>query len=519
VFVAKDRESSNRLVAIKKVVVMDNDPDKKRLFQKESEIMKQLDHPHICKLLETYDQGKFMFFVMEYCAGQDVFDHIQDNDMIDEGTTADIIRQTASALRYAHSMGIAHRDIKPENVVFCNNDADCNDIKVIDWGVGYFFGSGRMTSAVGSMAYAGPEVLQASKGYTSACDAWSLGVMTYVMLCGKPPFWGNHKQQLRAMKKETYPISDETWQEVSVAAKDMVQKLLKAKPDQRLTMDEVLNHPWLTGSTQKTENKVSKKVLCNLKNFTHTSDFVSICVASVARQLDHNSLRDVHRVFSDMDENGDGVLELDEVKAGFQKILGDNSPDMLEIEAMFQKIDLDGSGKIDYSEFCAAGVGERCLMEEDVLWAAFKAFDVEDDDGQLTKDEIIKVLNNADVNEVWTKQVCDEAFADFDKNRDGKIDFDEWLQFMRQVAQRHKDASPTSPKEQELLIGLASASLDVARGRVAGLGQAMDILGELDAKPKSRSATLTRTFSENVGLECCASPRDKDSEEGHCILL
>jgi len=110
--------------------------------------MKELDHPNICKLLETYEQGRFMFFVMEYCAGKEVFDRIMDVGLIEEVSTAKIIQQTVSALLYAHTNGIAHRDIKPENIVFCNDDADCDLIKVIDWGLVFFFGQGRMSSAV-----------------------------------------------------------------------------------------------------------------------------------------------------------------------------------------------------------------------------------------------------------------------------------------------------------------------------------------------------------------------------------
>merc|ERR1719162_2540258 len=113
---------------------------------------------------------------------------------------------------------------------------------------------------------------------------------------------------------------------------------------------------------------IGKQVLSNMKQFSTTSQFFSLCVASVARQLDHKSLRDVHKVFSELDTNGDGVLELQEVKAGFEKMFGKNSEQLKDVEAMFSRLDLDGSGKIDYTEFCAAGIGERMSTEEDVLW-------------------------------------------------------------------------------------------------------------------------------------------------------
>lgn len=463
VFVAKDREMQNRMVAIKKVMVFDD--EKKKAFQKEVAIMKELDHPNICKLLETYEQGRFMYFVMELCEGREVFDRIMDHGQIEEKTTADIVRQSASALKYAHNRGIAHRDMKPENICFCTDDPKDNQIKVIDWGLGFYFGEARMSSAVGSLTYAAPEVLeaQAVEGYSCACDLWSLAVVTYVMLCGKPPFWGNFAEQLKRMKKETYPMSDSTWQAISRDAKDLIRGMLKCNPKERMPLDKVLNHPWLRNPCSYMGAGISRQVLANMRQFSNTSQFFSLCVASVARQLDHRSLRDVHRVFCDMDTNGDGVLELSEVKAGFEKIFGKGSKELDEVEEMFARLDLDGSGHIDYTEFCAAGIGERMSTEEHVLWAAFKAFDVQDDDGRITREEIKQVLRRADVNQFWTNQVCDELsnelFARYDKNGDGSLDFDEFLKLMREIAKRHKN--PLSPaqhsKEAELMETLERA--------------------------------------------------------------
>lgn len=82
------------------------------------------------------------------------------------------MRQSASALLYAHNRGIAHRDMKPENICFCSKDVTNQHVKLIDWGLGFYFGQGRMNSAVGSLTYAAPEVLEAKEkqGYTAACD-------------------------------------------------------------------------------------------------------------------------------------------------------------------------------------------------------------------------------------------------------------------------------------------------------------------------------------------------------------
>jgi len=410
VFVARDKRQQERKVAVKKMLIMDG--EQKESFEKEAQIMKDLDHPNICRLLELYQKGRFMYFVMELCEGKDVFDRMleQEEHSFGEPQAADIVRQVASALHYAHNVGIAHRDVKPENMVFVNKDPQYNHIKVIDWGLGFYFGDRKMKSSVGSLQYCAPEVLQAdswtagwtsgSSGYSPACDLWSLGVCTYVILCGKPPFWGRLNQQLKMMKKEKFPMEDQLWQAISPEAKDLVKSLLRVNQKKRLPLAKVLSHPWFTVQNLRAKElsvTVARQVLSNMKNFSNMGHFYSICVAAVARQLDSRNLHEVHKVFCNLDRNGDGVLTLEEVKEGFSFIYSPNSPEMRELEEIFRLLDKDGSGYIDYTEFCAAGVGERIFLEESALWGAFDAFDCGTHDGKITLDEIRRVLSNADV--------------------------------------------------------------------------------------------------------------------------
>lgn len=440
VFVAEDSLCPGRLVAIKKLPTPDE--SLKAAFKKEALIMKTLDHPAICKIMETYEKGHVMYIVMEYCEGGQVFDRITEDGLIEESITIDIIRQVVGALKYAHSKAVAHRDLKPENLCFCSKDPGNHRVMIIDWGVAFHFGLTRMRSTVGTVTYAAPEVRMdmGTAGYSSACDLWSLGVMIYVMLSGRPPFWG--KNQFRKMMAEEYPMSSPEWQAVSEDAKSLIRGLLKADPSQRLSIFEVAEHPWLREQTVRSDPAIALQVMSNMRQFSQASHLFSLGAASVARQLDHNGLRDVHRVFCDMDTNGDGVLEFSEMRVAFERVFGEESDALRDLEWVFRKLDMDGSGSIDYTEFCAAGIWKRMSIEEDVLRAAFKTFD-HVNDGRISKQEMQEILSNADVKRMWTREVCDEAveevMQEYDANGDGSIDFDEWVYLMRENAERcHK---------------------------------------------------------------------------------
>jgi len=304
-------------------------------------------------------------------------------------------------------------------------------------------------------------------------------------------------------------------------ASTLIKALLKVDPRKRLPMERVLAHPWLQSCQGSLEPVVMKEVLANIRQFSNVNQFFSICVASVARQLDHRSLRDVHRVFCNMDTNGDGVLELHEVKSGFEQIYGKDSEQFRDVEEMFKRLDLDGSESIDYTEFCAAGIGERASTEESVLWAAFKTFDVEDDNGKISTSEIEQVLQNADVNNVWSKEVCEDVAREIcemgDKDGDGSLDFDEWLKLMREMASRRKAPEapqpPTLARQDSKASKARQASIESAaeaklledlqqidgREGIKGLQKSYTILKALDANDNSRSTGMLNCFAGCFG--------------------
>eukprot|EP00929_Paragymnodinium_shiwhaense_P082432 TRINITY_DN43429_c1_g4_i2.p1 TRINITY_DN43429_c1_g4~~TRINITY_DN43429_c1_g4_i2.p1 ORF type:complete len:581 (+),score=86.71 TRINITY_DN43429_c1_g4_i2:156-1898(+) len=490
VYIAHDKLFGDRRVAVKQMPC--KSAEQKKVFAQEVEMMKQLDHPNICKLFETYDAGNMLYLVLDLCEGSEVFDRIKEHGKLSEQSTADVIRQVASALKYAHCRGVAHRDLKPENICYYSADPKSTEIKVIDWGLAINFGGlKRMKSAVGSQYYAAPEVLTTS-AYTEACDLWSLGVVTYVMLSGKAPFWGSESEQLANMYACSYPMRSETWQKTSLSAKNFIKRLLKPEPANRMTIDQVVAHSWLKEQLPPTDPEVATIVLDNMMRFSNTSYFLSIIVASVARQLDHRSLHDVHSVFRDMDANGDGLLELCEVKAGFEKLLGPESDHVKHVDTMFRQLDLDGSGRIAYTEFVAAAMSEQFLEKEEALWNAFRSFDCADD-GKITTAEICGILERTDVKKTWTPELCqraaEEIVQEFDTNGDGVIDFQEFVQVLRgQLAA----ARVSAPEEERQIL----SELDAA----ASIRRVPSTAAPFRKAERTVSSTLVRQLTDTVGL-------------------
>lgn len=296
-----------------------------------------------------------------------------------------------------------------------------------------------------------------------------------------------------------------------------IKQTLRKDPQVRLTIDKVLDHAWFKVAPRDSlKPDVQHEVLANLQQFKNNSVFFSLCVASVARQLDHSSLKNVHKVFADMDTNGDGVLELHEVKAGFERLFGKDSPQALQVEEMFEKLDLDGSGTIDYTEFCAAGIGEQMSTQRDLLWASFKTFDA-DNDGSVSKDEIIKVLREASVQKSWSKSVCDqvakEIMCTFDSDGDGNISFDEWLEMMQGAQVKQIDGG-VEPDQIKLTKTEDHLLADIERACQAGQSEeAYQLIRQLQDSRKSirdikanAPPGVLRGFTDRMASPCVGGP-------------
>uniref|UniRef100_A0A7S2QBT0 Non-specific serine/threonine protein kinase n=1 Tax=Zooxanthella nutricula TaxID=1333877 RepID=A0A7S2QBT0_9DINO len=292
------------------------------------------------------------------------------------------MRQVVAAVKYAHAHGIAHRDLKPENVCFCSSAAAASgfgDVKVVDWGAAFRFREAPMRTAIGSVAYSAPELSKPAEGYTEACDLWSLGVTAYVALCGKPPFWGDHQNQLRCMKDEQYPLDEAPWDKISGDAKGWVRSLLRADPAHRLAAAAALEHPWLKRPRGFARTPLcARDVFSTIRDSASYSATSSLFAALVAKQLDHQSLQQITKIFRDLDADGNGSLALGDLRRGFEEAFGADGVELRDVAAVFQHMNLAGTGSVGYTEFCAAALWRSDAISDEALRVAFREFDRND---------------------------------------------------------------------------------------------------------------------------------------------
>ncbi|KNC75699.1 camk/mapkapk/mk2 protein kinase, partial [Sphaeroforma arctica JP610] len=184
--------------------------------------------------------------------GGELFERIQKRSSFTEREAAELIKSVASAVQHAHSLNIAHRDLKPENLLFMNDTAEAT-ICLTDFGFAKECDQVLQTPCY-TPYYVAPEILQAehrkSGTYDKSCDVWSLGVILYILLCGHPPFYsegGGHISpgMKRRIRSGIYEFPEEDWKDISASVKDLIRKTLHINPDRRMTIDEIMRHPWI----------------------------------------------------------------------------------------------------------------------------------------------------------------------------------------------------------------------------------------------------------------------------------
>ncbi|XP_042558999.1 serine/threonine-protein kinase DCLK2 isoform X5 [Clupea harengus] len=244
---------------------------KEHLIENEVAVLRRVKHPNIIMLIEEVDTPTELYLVMELVKGGDLFDAITSSTKYTETDASVMVFNLAGALKYLHRMSIVHRDIKPENLLVCEYPDGTKSLKLGDFGLATVV-EGPLHTVCGTPTYVAPEII-AEAGYGLKVDIWAAGVITYILLCGFPPFRSENNLQEDLfdqilLGRLEFPTP--YWENISASAKELIGHMLQVNVEARFTAEDVLIHPWVTQEDAALRNNTRIEVTGKLK--THFSN-------------------------------------------------------------------------------------------------------------------------------------------------------------------------------------------------------------------------------------------------------
>lgn len=216
-------------------------------------IMKRINHPNIVSLVELFDNRNALYIVMDLVTGGELFDRIVQKGVYTEADASHLVKQLLEAVSYIHNLGIIHRDLKPENLLYYD-ESDESKIMITDFGLAKDDDNQIQQTACGTPGYVAPEVLKL-EAYGKPVDCWAIGVITYILLCGYPPFYSEVDQELyQCIMIADFEYDSPYWDEISKEAKHFVSHLIKLDVKGRYTCEQALKHPWISGDAALNKN-------------------------------------------------------------------------------------------------------------------------------------------------------------------------------------------------------------------------------------------------------------------------
>ena len=219
--------------------------------RREIEIQSHLHHPNILSIYNFFWDKKNIYLVIEYANGGELFQilHNEENGRFSEPKAAFYVEQVCNAIEYIHKLNVIHRDIKPENILLSNET-----IKLADfgWSIHQKSNKSRPTFC-GTAEYMPPEVIN-GEAHIPPSDLWCLGILIYELCAGVPPFNAKNNAEtihkIKIFKMRDYP------EYFSEECKDLIGKLIKRSSKDRITIQEVKNHPWIINNVKKYKQKI-----------------------------------------------------------------------------------------------------------------------------------------------------------------------------------------------------------------------------------------------------------------------
>ena len=302
---------SGHIVAIKSFnKIKKTFPMNKILY--EIKLLKKLrSHKNIIKYFEHFENEKHFFIVMENICGGNLLNAINKMSKFSESMAKNIFKQLIETIKYLHSIGIVHRDIKPDNILL---DLD-STIKLCDFGVSKEVKEGQLlTDSCGTPAFVAPEILKDSPYNPYMTDIWSSGVVLYAMITGFFPFRGVNETELH---KNILSGAFPKLKDVSNELKDLLNKILEVNPNKRITIDNILKHPWII-QNENINNNYTKNI--NINIFTKAEKIIYGKLKLDYREANKEDILEnftYHNMETDYEEENQNVKTISFIKTPY----------------------------------------------------------------------------------------------------------------------------------------------------------------------------------------------------------
>ncbi|XP_078113150.1 death-associated protein kinase 3 isoform X2 [Sander vitreus] len=229
-------------------------------IEREVDILQQLQHNNIVELHDVYENRTDVVLILELVSGGELFDFLAQKESLSEEEATRFIKQILDGVQYLHSKRIAHFDLKPENIMLLDRNVPLPRIKLIDFGLAHKIEAGAdFKNIFGTPEFVAPEIVNYEQLGLEA-DMWSIGVITYILLSGASPFLGDTKQEtLGNISGVNYEFDEELFSNTSELAKSFISQLLEKDTRKRMTIQDALNHHWITSCGHMEEDSAARE--------------------------------------------------------------------------------------------------------------------------------------------------------------------------------------------------------------------------------------------------------------------
>jgi len=410
------------------------------LFEKEKKILSLLKHSNIIELHECKTDSSHYYILTNLCEGGELFDRIVDKTKpITEKRAAQLVQTMLKAIEHCHNKNIVHRDLKPENFVFKDKSPN-SEMVLIDFGCAKLVEDHvEYKDLVGTPYYLAPESAAGHK-YTrtgkvlKASDVWSIGVIAYVLMTGRPPFNGHSNTEIFSsiIKK---PLKFPAGVKLSKPFIDFVKRMLKKSPKQRMKLKDALVHKWVSGEGAS-DKELSSDVIKVLRQFNQQSKLKKAITRTLAAHMGKEPQAKIKEHFKRLDKDSSGGLDAAELALLLQDMGITKAEAETESKRIIDEVDDDHSGEIEFKEFAQIWQRKLLSVNESYIHAVFTVLD-ENGDGKIDAKELQKVLEIEDDDKIVA------YINEVDSNNDGAINFAEFRSAMLEMPGKSKGGMNT----------------------------------------------------------------------------